>query len=158
MSIAPQKSPAPTAGTDSPPPQTVAKINFHITKFLPLSEGLVEAEMKLTNPGKIASQPDPDTILVNIGGATLEISTTPSTQFRPMDIEFERNGKPVPIGAGGPFKNKVVTPALVRVDDTVHGPPPGTPAQAKRFKFTVTVQRLSDNALGKIDPDLENEN
>lgn len=154
-----QKSP-PSAQPQLPPPKAVAKLDFTVRRFRPPEEGNVEADMKLTNPSETVEQPNADTILVHRDGARLEITASPSTSFRAVDVMFQEKstGKPVPIDGGGPFKHKVPGTDNVQVDDTFPMPPAGTPPSAKKYKFSVIVERRSDHKRGIIDPDLENEN
>lgn len=158
MSPTDQKTPPATPESGKPQPSVTARIQLRIVTFRPKEEGNIEFEMKLLDPNKVAQQPDPDTIRINVGGAVLEISTIPAN-FRPLDISFtnKQTGKPEPVDGSGPFNNKNQRPNTVEVDDIVEAPVSG-PAEAKRFKFSVPVERVSDKAVGIIDPDVENEN
>jgi hypothetical protein len=87
--------------------------------------------------------------------------------YWPVGLAFVRVNVPSPTAVlwgigpwtipGSPFTAVRFENGVLDVSDVIASPPTD-PASPKLFKFSLFIQRLSDGAIGIIDPYLENEN
>jgi hypothetical protein len=160
MTTAPSTAPSPpqsTPATKSVGPRLV----LTVTNFKPIGSGTVAHTMTAPNPPpNVSLNPNGTRLHVRAPGATLPFTIEPA-EYRPVGITFRQGNAPVLVdGSGSPFRHMRLDPGVnaIEIEDTFAPPPRGAKPVPKRYKFSVLVQRVRDNVVGVIDPDVENEN
>ncbi|MBI4624529.1 MAG: hypothetical protein HY736_15095 [Verrucomicrobia bacterium] len=124
--------------------------------------------------GMYAKSPLPTTIRVMAPGAVLKFTFVgPGEIYHPVGISFERADGTVPTAVlwdsypaaslTTPFTGLAITGATLQFTVTplrglaTTAPGPNPPPYVT-YKFSVSIQRQSDQVIGIIDPEIENEN
>jgi hypothetical protein len=152
----PGTTPAVAQGPLKGPPGII----LEVTGFQPIGSGQVNHVMTAPNPPpNVSLDQKQGRVHVRAGGATLPFIIKPAA-YRPVGITFQSRNSHAPVwvdAPGSPFRKMRMDGAnnALVIDDIF---PMSQNPSAKLYKFNVLVQRVSDHAVGIIDPELENEN
>ena len=135
------------------PPNADVVLSVNVFRPLPL---LTDHSMHLVGggPGHV-TQPAGNKLKVKRDKAklTFKVVAGDGGQYVPIDIAFREDADGPPVGYDSddsPFEKVKVNGQKLEVTDSIQ--------EMKTYKFSILVKRTSDNAIGMIDPFIENDN